>query len=165
MSNRLKTKYFFTIQNNAKNNIYESRVRKAQKDLADFTFQRIDALFHLKKSRELGDLKENGYYQASRQKVNFIDRQIRQLTHNIKYAVISDEPTGDKVVIGSTVVYLDNEKEYTYMIVGDTEANSLDGKISINSPLGTALSGHRVGDTIRYHTPRGERSVAILKVS
>nr|AIA15085.1 Transcription elongation factor, GreA/GreB, C-term [uncultured bacterium] len=138
---------------------------KAQKDLADFKFQRIDALEHLRKSRELGDLKENGYYQASRQKLNFIDRQIRQLTYNLKFAVVSDAPTGNTVVIGTTVEIKDGEKTYTYMIVGDTEANSLEGKISINSPLGSALAGRKKGERVTYITPQGEKTITILHIS
>lgn len=81
--------------------------------------------------------------------------------------VDESEVEADKINVGSTVKVLDVEfnEEVTYYIVGQTEANSLEGKISNNSPLGAALIGHTVGETVSVEAPAGELKFKVLSIS
>src|SRR6185369_3952984 len=111
---------------------------KAKQEYEDLLKQRPAVVEDLKKAREMGDLKENGYYQASRQKLSAIDGRLFRLKMDMKYAVIAETSSEDGVSIGSTVTVSDGEKELLYTIVGDFEANPGEGKISLLSPLGRA---------------------------
>lgn len=126
---------------------------------------RVEALEHLKKSRELGDLKENGYYQASRAKLTSIDRRIREITFLKKNALIEEPSQVSKVAVGLFVTLSDMGKEVTYQVVGAYEANPGEGKISDKSPIGSMLIGKSVGDVAVIHTPSGERNLTIKKIS
>lgn len=110
--------------------------------------ERPHAVSELKKARELGDLRENGYYKASRQRLNYIDSQILRLGHMIKYSVVSKRTQVDVVELGATVLLELNGEKVTYTIVGVHEANPSDGRISIVSPLGSQLVRKKIGDEV-----------------
>jgi transcription elongation factor GreA len=129
---------------------------KAKQEYADLLAQRPAVIEDLQKARELGDLKENGYYQASRQKLSYIDGRLFRLKMDMKYAVIMETKSGNQIQIGSTVTLSDGEKERIYTIVGDFEANPSEGKISLLSPLGIAVDGKKIGDEVILETPRGK---------
>jgi transcription elongation factor GreA len=129
---------------------------KAKQEYADLQAQRPAVIEDLQKARELGDLKENGYYQASRQKLSYIDGRLFRLKMDMKYAVIVEVTTDGGVSIGSTVTITDGEKEQIYTIVGDFEANPSEGKISLLSPLGKAVDGKKIGEEAILETPRGK---------
>lgn len=135
-----------------------------KKEQADLLVQRVDAIGHLQKSRELGDLKENGYYQASRQKVNFIDSRLRRITFLLKYAVVSAVSNTGKVQIGSLVTIKEKDREFTYRVVGGEESNPSEGKISHKSPLGRALLGKEENDTVVFTTPGGETTYLVTSI-
>src|SRR6266403_3593564 len=137
---------------------------KAKQEYADLLEQRPAVVEDLKKAREMGDLKENGYYQASRQKLSYIDGRLFRLKMDMKYAVIVETSTGSGASIGSQVTLLDGEKELIYTIVGDFEANPAEGKISLLSPMGRALEGKKVGDEIHLDLPRGKVIYKVLKI-
>jgi transcription elongation factor GreA len=120
--------------------------------------QRPAAVEDLKKSRELGDLSENGYYKSSRARLSFIDGQLFRLKRQIQYAIVVEEQKSTTVTIGS-IVTLSNKK--TYMIVGDLEANPSEGKISLLSPLGRALHKKILGEKIYLTTPKGNVTYCI----
>lgn len=138
---------------------------KLLKEQEELLAQRPDAIFHLQKSRELGDLRENGYYSASRQKVNAIDARLRKLKFMIKYALIIEGTSTDSVDIGTTVTLNDGEREFEYKIVGEEEADPREGKISFKSPLGHALLGKKVNEKVDFHAPAGLKTFQILKLS
>lgn len=127
--------------------------------------ERVGALEHLKKSRELGDLKENGYYQASRQKMNAIDSRLRRIKFLLKYGEIRTSTQTESVEIGSTVVLLSNKGEVTYQIVGGEESNPSEGKISHKSPLGRELIGKKAGEIAVFHAPIGDISYTVSSIS
>lgn len=129
---------------------------KAQQEYAELQAQRPAVIEDLQKARELGDLKENGYYQASRQKLSYIDGRLFRLKMDMKYAVIVETTAGGNVSIGSTITLTDGENERIYTIVGDFEANPSEGKISLLSPLGRAADGKKVGEEVILETPRGK---------
>jgi transcription elongation factor GreA len=131
----------------------------------DLLKQRPAVVEDLKKAREMGDLKENGYYKASRSKLSFIDSRLRQYKLALKQAVIITRQPSTTVDIGSTVLLTDKQIEKRYQIVGDLEANPSEGKISLLSPLGQAIAGKKVGDEAIFQTPRGEITYKISSIS
>jgi transcription elongation factor GreA len=135
------------------------------KKYEELVTSRPDAVMHLKKSREMGDLSENGYYKSSRAKLSFIDSQIRHLAADIKAAVIVDETPSDQIDIGSTVTLKADQGTVTYEIVGDREADPGKRQISLLSPLGKSLAGKKSGDAVTVHTPSGESVYTIIEVS
>jgi transcription elongation factor GreA len=130
---------------------------KLQKEHEDLVGQRPHAVSELKKAREMGDLSENGYYKASKQKLNFIDGQIRRAEHALKYAEIIESTKDNVVEIGKTVTLSDGKIERIYQIVGDWEADPSAGKISLLSPLGKAVVNKKVGDDVVIEIPAGKK--------
>jgi len=133
-------------------------------ELEDLKARRPAAIEDLKKARELGDLKENGYYQASKRKLGFIDSRMTRLSYDLRNGIIVADKPADAIGIGSTVSLSGGKNEMVYHVVGDLEADPSAGKISLNSPLGSAISGHKKGDTIVFETPRGKVSYTITKI-
>ena len=122
----------------------------------------------IKEAREQGDLSENAEYDAAKAEQRDIEARIEELEKILKNAevVVEEEADLDKVSIGCSVKILDCEfdEELEYKIVGSTEANSLKGKISNESPVGKALLGKQVGDTVTVETPAGEFSYKVLSI-
>lgn len=122
----------------------------------------------IKEAREQGDLSENAEYDAAKDEQRDIEARIEELEKILKNAevVVEEEADLDKVSIGCSVKILDCEfdEELEYKIVGSTEANSLKGKISNESPVGKALLGKQVGDTVTVETPAGEFSYKVISI-
>ena len=137
---------------------------KIKQEYEDLLRQRPAVIEDLQKAREMGDLKENGYYQASRQKLSYIDGRLFRLKMDMKYAIIIESNVTNGISIGNTVKLTDGEKEKTFTIVGDFEANPSEGKISLLSPLGKAVDGKKVGDKVSIETPRGKISYIITTI-
>ena len=116
----------------------------------------------IKEAREQGDLSENAEYDAAKDEQRDIEARIEELEKILKNA----EVVVEEVSIGCSVKILDCEfdEELEYKIVGSTEANSLKGKISNESPVGKALLGKQVGDTVTVETPAGEFSYKVLSI-
>ena len=112
---------------------------------------RKEALEAVKEARAQGDLSENFEYKAAKQDKNRNESRIRYLERMIKTAkIISDRSASDEVGLNDRVeIYIpDDDETETYKIVTTVRGNSLKGLISIDSPLGKALMGHKVGDTV-----------------
>ena len=122
----------------------------------------------INEAREQGDLSETAEYDAAKDEQRDIEARIEELEKILKNAevVVEEEADLDKVSIGCSVKILDCEfeEELEYKIVGSTEANSLKGKISNESPVGKALLGKKVGDTVTVETPAGEFSYKVLSI-
>ena len=122
----------------------------------------------IKEAREQGDLSENAEYDAAKDEQRDIEARIEEIEKILKNAEIvpEDEVDVGTVNIGCEVVILDCEfdEELTYKIVGSTEANSLKGKISNESPVGKALIGRKVGDLVTVETQVGPVSYKILDI-
>ena len=123
----------------------------------------------LKEAREQGDLSENAEYDAAKDEQRDIEARIEELEKLLKNVEVlgQDEVDADTVGIGSRVklydVEMDEEVEYT--IVGSTEADALNGKISNESPVGAALIGSKVGETIVVETISGDLEFKILEIA
>ena len=122
----------------------------------------------IKEAREQGDLSENAEYDAAKDEQRDIEARIEDLEEILKNVEVVDEEdvTADHIMIGSKVKIYDIEfdEELSYKIVGSTEANSIKGKISNESPVGRALLGAVVGDTVTVHTPAGESNYKVLEI-
>ena len=134
---------------------------KLQEELETLKVERRDEVAEkLKEARAQGDLSENAEYDAAKDEQAEIEARIEEIEQILKNAEVHDETDTDvtKAGIGATVTILDMEfnDEYTYKIVGSTEASSLDNKISNESPVGSAIIGHSEGDVVTIETPDGE---------
>ena len=123
----------------------------------------------IKEAREQGDLSENAEYDAAKDEQRDIEARIEELEKILKNVEVVDEEdvTADRVMIGSSVRIYDVEfdEELSYKIVGSTEANSIKGKISNESPVGKALMGAVVGENVTVHTPAGESVFKVLEIT
>ncbi len=130
--------------------------------------RRKEVAAKIKEAREQGDLSENAEYDAAKDEQRDIEARIEDIEKILKNAevVVEEEVDLDKISIGCNVKILDVEfdEELEYKIVGSTEANSLKGKISNESPVGKALLGRKVGDIVKVETPGGEFEYKVLSI-
>jgi transcription elongation factor GreA len=124
----------------------------------------VDAI---EEARAHGDLSENAEYHAAKERQGQVEAMISEIEDRVSRAQIIDPSTlsGDKVVFGATVTILDeDDKPNRYQIVGMTEADAKQGRISYDSPLGRALIGRQVGDEVEVTVPSGERFYLVNKI-
>jgi transcription elongation factor GreA len=138
---------------------------KLLEEKARLTAQRPEAVDHLKKAREMGDLSENGYYKASRAQLSFLDSRLRRLDRLIKLGTVVESAGGDSVQIGTTVTITDGKKEFQYIIVGGYESDPSKKTVSHISPIGRALIGKRVKDSVVVHAPSGDMTYTIVRIT
>ena len=119
----------------------------------------------LQRLAELGDFSENAAYQMAKGKLRGINQRILELDNRIKHAIVI-KPTGatEKIQLGNRVTVEINGLQQTYLLLGSTETNPLEGIISHNSPIGNALLGHRVGDAIQISLRDRMVSYKIIKI-
>jgi transcription elongation factor GreA len=108
--------------------------------------KREQVLIALQRAREMGDLSENGAYTATRFELGNVDRELRRLEFNLKYGKVVESVAHDKVGFGNRVTVEIAGKEYVYTLVGTQESDPQKAMISLESPIGAALVGKRVGD-------------------
>jgi len=119
-------------------------------------------------ARGHGDLSENAEYDAAKERQAFIEGRIKELNDKIARAQVINpaELDMDKVVFGATVTLfdVDSGSEVTYQIVGEDEADIKASKISVNSPVGKALIGHRLDDEVRIKVPSGLKIYEVIDI-
>ena len=118
-------------------------------------------------AREFGDLSENAEYEAAREEQTQIESEIREMEEILLTCeVVSSKSKGGVINIGSTVKLYDEEfdEELVYKILGSTESDPANGIISNNSPVGSALIGHKQGEIVNVRTNNGEITYKILEV-
>ena len=152
-----------------KNVVTYSGLKKIEEELQDLKVnKRREIAAKIKEAREQGDLSENAEYDAAKDEQRDIEARIEEIEKILKNAevVVEEEVDLDKISIGCKVKILDCEfnDELEYKLVGSTEANSLKGKISNESPVGRALIGKKVGDTVVVETEAGELSYKVLEI-
>ena len=135
-----------------------------QEEQASYQKQRIITVGDLQKAREMGDLSENGFYKATKMRLGQIDHRLEELDYYIKTAQVIDNPVKDTVSIGSVVTLNTADGVVTYTLVGELEANSLEGKISHVSPLGKAIHRKKVGEIIHIYIRDIQRTYTILEI-
>lgn len=157
------------IMEEKKNILTYEGLRKYEDELHELkVVKRQEVAQKIKEAREQGDLSENAEYDAAKDEQRDIEARIEELEKILKNAevVVEDEVDLDKINIGCKVRILDLEysEELEYKIVGSTEANSLKGKISNESPVGKALIGCKVGDTAEVETQVGVLKYKVLEI-
>jgi transcription elongation factor GreA len=137
------------------------------------TVKRVANSERIKVAISYGDISENSEYDDAKNEQAFIEGRILELKQMISTATIIDEKGNKKkgvVGLGSTVIIEDldpeddEDKKQEYAIVGTTEADPFEGKISNESPIGAAILGKKVGSTVTVRTPSGDHKYKILKV-
>lgn len=139
-------------EDNMGEQLTESDVKKIQEEIEYRKLVvRKEALEAVKEARAQGDLSENFEYHAAKKDKNINESRIRYLERMLKNArIVSDQSRSDEVGLNNTVeVYFEDEDETeTYKLVTSIRGNSMKGMISIESPLGKAIRGHKVGDRV-----------------
>ena len=143
-----------------KNLLTYAGLQKLEDELHDLKVnRRKEVAGKIKEAREQGDLSENAEYDAAKDEQRDIETRIEEIEKILKNAevVVEDEVDVDKINVGCTVKVYDEEfeEEMEFKIVGSTEANSLQGKISNESPVGKALIGRSIGDVVEVETQAG----------
>ena len=152
-----------------KNILTYKGLRKLEEELQDLKVnQRRDVAQKIKEAREQGDLSENAEYDAAKDEQRDIESRIEEIEKILKNAEVVDEDEIDlqKINIGCRVKVLDVEfdEELEFRIVGSTEASSLEGKISNESPVGKALMGAHTGDVVEVEMPAGIMKYKVLEI-
>ena len=152
-----------------KNILTYEGLQKLEAELQDLkVVRRKEVAQKIKEAREQGDLSENAEYDAAKDEQRDIEARIEDIEKILKNAevVVEEEVELDKISIGCKVRILDVEEneELEYKIVGSTEAYSLKGKISNESPVGKALLGAKVGDVVKVETHVGELEYKVLEI-
>jgi len=130
--------------------------------------ERPKVIQDIAEARAHGDLSENAEYDAAKNRQGFIEGRIKELNDKLARAYVVDlsNMKPDKVVFSSTVTLYDTaaEEEITYKIVGEDEADIKQGKISCTSPVGKALIGHKLDDSVRVTVPSGTKEYEIIDI-
>ena len=152
-----------------KNILTYEGLRQLEDELHDLKVnQRKEVAQKIKEAREQGDLSENAEYDAAKDEQRDIEARIEEIDKILKNAevVVEDEVDVNTINIGCKIKIFDMEfdEELEYKLVGSTEANSLRGKISNESPLGSKLLGKQVGDVVSVDTHAGTMQYKILSI-
>lgn len=144
-------------------------LKKLEEELAHYkSVRRIEVAQRIKTAIEYGDISENSEYDDAKNEQSFIEGHIIELENKINTAKIIDEKTRKNVVsVGSKVKLLDEEfnEELDYVIVGSSEADPFNNRISNESPVGSAILGKKKGATVEVNTPDGVATFKILAIS
>ncbi|MGV3555210.1 MAG: transcription elongation factor GreA [Croceibacterium sp.] len=140
---------------------------KLTADLKALRAERPKIVDAIEEARAHGDLSENAEYHAAKERQGQVEAQIADIEDRVSRAQIIDPTSlsGDKIVFGATVTVLDDDdKPQRYQIVGMTEADARQGRISYDSPLGRALIGKHVGEEVEVTVPSGDRCYQVKKI-
>lgn len=154
------------MSNGVKVHLTQEGFNELQAEVNDLKSKLPQAVDRVAKAREHGDLSENSEYHAAREDLSFIQGRIEELEEVLGHATIIKTPSSDAVSLGSQVTVLTNDnKEITFTIVGEYEADPHKKKISHDSPLGKALFGKKVTEHVEYEAPVGKIIYKIKKIS
>lgn len=152
-----------------KNLLTYAGLKKLEDEIHDLkVVKRKEVAGKIKEAREQGDLSENAEYDAAKDEQRDIEARIEQIEKILKNAevIVEEEVDLDKINVGCTVTVYDfeYEEEIEFKIVGSSEANSLEGKISNESPVGKALIGAQQGDVVEVETQVGTIQYKIIEI-
>jgi len=143
----------------------QSGLEKAQVELEALMFRRKEIIEKIKAAKEQGDLKENGEYHEAKNDMAFNESKILELEDLIRNAeVVESSNKSQFVALGSQIKVSNGVGERDFLIVGPTEANPAERKISDESPLGQAFMHRSVGEEVEVETPAGVQKYTILEI-
>jgi transcription elongation factor GreA len=139
---------------------------KLKNELAELKGPRREELAQrLRSAIQMGDLSENADYHKAKEDQGFLEGRIQEIESILRTAIIIEKSQGDWVSVGSHVTIQEEDFDpETFYVVGAKEADPRHGKISNESPIGSALMNHKVGDMVEADTPGGKIRFKILKV-
>lgn len=143
--------------------------QKLEAELEDYKMKRRpEVIKRIKIARSYGDLSENSEYESAKDEQAMVEGKIAQIENMLQYAVIIDneDVAKDEVSMGRevTIKELPDEEPETYSIVGESESDPINGKISNESPMAKGLLGHKIGEEVSIGIPNGTMKVKILDV-
>jgi transcription elongation factor GreA len=140
--------------------------KKLRAELAELTGPKRDELAkRLRAAIQMGDLSENADYHKAKEDQAFLEGRIQEIEAILRMATIVEKKQSDVVEVGARVTIKEDDYDpETFYLVGATEADPRNGKISNESPFGKALLGHKVGDEVEAETPGGKVKLKILKI-
>lgn len=147
--------------------ITKEGLEELKTELEDLTKnQRPDIINAIKEARALGDLSENAEYHAAKERQGQVESRIKELEYLIENATIIEEGESKYIRVGSTVEikYVDDDEIEEYKIVGSTEADPFQNKISNESPIAKVIMGKVVGDIVEVESPNGNYKIEIVSV-
>lgn len=147
--------------------ITKDGLEELKNELEDLTKkQRPEIITAIKEARALGDLSENAEYHAAKERQGQVESRIKELEYLIENATIIEEGSSKDVRVGSTVEikYVDDDEIEEYKIVGSTEADPFENKISNESPIAKVIMGKVVGDIVDVESPNGSYKIEIISI-
>jgi len=144
--------------------ITEDGKKELEAELTVLKGRRGEIADKIAEARDYGDLSENAEYDAAREDQGLVESRIAEIEDILLNAEIIKAGKGSKVALGSKVELKTGKKTVTYAVVGPVEADPLEGKISNESPIGEALMGKKVNDTVTITTPKGEITYEIVSI-
>jgi transcription elongation factor GreA len=141
-------------------------IAELEQELAALIAERGPVAERIKSARELGDLSENAEYQTAREEHDKLEGRISEIEHILRNVQLITKPrAGGKVQVGSTVKLKGNGKAKEFQVVGTVEADPLNGKISDESPIGQALLGKKLGESVEIVTPAETATYEITEIN
>ena len=127
---------------------------------------RPEVISQIKEARAQGDLSENAEYHAARDRQGHVEARIKELEYLLDNATIIEETKSDVVTVGSTVEikYIDDNEIETYYIVGSTEADPFENKISNESPIAKGIMGKKKGAVVSIESPNGSYDIELVSI-
>ena len=141
-----------------------NELQEELKDLKDN--KRPEVINQIKEARAQGDLSENAEYHAAKDKQGQIEARIKEIEYLIDNATLISNTKSSTIKVGSTVEieYVEDKETETYQIVGSTEADPFENKISNESPIAVAIIGKKVGDVVSIESPNGSYDIKIVSI-
>jgi transcription elongation factor GreA len=142
-------------------------LNELQEELKDLKEnKRPEVINQIKEARAQGDLSENAEYHAAKDKQGQIEARIKEIEYLIDNATLISNTKSSTIKVGSTVEieYVDDKETDTYKIVGSTEADPFENKISNESPIAVAIIGKKVGDVVSIDSPNGSYDIKIVSI-
>lgn len=147
------------------NYVTEEGLNNLKLQLSDLKTKLKEVAQKIKEAREMGDLSENAEYHEAKNEQAFLMGKEAELVLKIKNAqIIAKECKTDSIHVGCTVEIEDDGEKMTYQIVGSDEADPFKGRISVDSPIGASLVGHKKGETVEVKTPAGVSQCKVLSI-
>lgn len=141
-------------------------ITKLERELDELrTVRRAEVAERIKYAKDFGDISENAEYEEAKNEQGMVEGRILVLENMLRNVVVIEEGANTGVIgVGSVVEVKDEFGKQSFTIVGPAEVDVANGRISLESPVGKALLGHKVGDEVEVQSPAGARKVKISKI-
>ena len=139
--------------------------KELEAELKELKSCRLDVAEKIAEARDFGDLSENAEYDVAREEQGLVETRIAEIEDILIHAEVIRNNSKSKVGLGSNVELKAGRKNIKYSIVGPVEADPIEGKISNESPIGSAIFGKKTGDKVKISTSKGNITYEILSIS